>query len=72
MLMATLNELREQAGLSLSELARRANVDYKTMKKAIDQTASIQRIKAIALLRVIEQELGQTIKIEDVDKLKTH
>jgi transcriptional regulator with XRE-family HTH domain len=70
--MATLHELREQAGLSLAELARRANVDYKTAKKADDNKGTIQRIKALALLRVISRELERELKIEDVDGLQVH
>ena len=69
-MMSTLRELREQAGLTLSELARRANVDYRTAKKADDNAGSIQRIKAIALIRILNEELGTTLKVEDVDSLE--
>lgn len=70
--MATLKDLREQSGLSISELARRANVDYKTAKKADDSAGSVQRLKAIALIRVINHELGTSLKPEDVDGLEVH
>jgi len=69
-MMSTLRELREQAGLSLSELARRANVDFKTAKKADDSAGSVQRVKALALLRVINQLLGTSLKVEDIDGLE--
>lgn len=72
MLMSTIRQLREQANLTVSELARRANIDYKTAKKANDSNGSIHRLKAIALLRVINQELSMELKIEDIDGLVTH
>lgn len=68
-LMATLKELRERAGLSLSELARRANVDFKTAKKADDRLGAVQGTKARALLKVINEELGTSLRIEDVENL---
>lgn len=70
MSMATLKELREQAGLSLSELARKANIDYKTAKKADDGSGPVLRLKAINLLTVINQALGTHLRIEEVDNLK--
>ncbi|HEY7415056.1 MAG TPA: XRE family transcriptional regulator [Ktedonobacteraceae bacterium] len=68
--MSTLRDLREQAGLSLSELARLANIDFKTAKKA-DSGGSVQRLKALALLSVIGSRLGREIRIEDVEGLET-
>jgi DNA-binding transcriptional regulator YiaG len=67
--MATLKQLREQTGLTVSELARRANIDYRTAKKA-DENGPVFRIKALALLKVINQELGTKLTIEDIDELE--
>lgn len=69
MIMPTLRDYREQAGLSLSEMARRANVDYKTAKKA-DDGEPVRRIKAIALVRAISQSLGQVLRLEEIDGLQ--
>jgi len=70
--MATLRELREETGLSVSDLAKRAEVDYKTVKKADEGGGSIHRFKALALLKVINQELGTEHGLEDVDGLTLH
>lgn len=72
MFMPTFKEYREQAGLSLSELSRRANVDYKTAKKADDKRGAIQRIKAIALVKAISQSLGTPLTVEEIEGLSTH
>lgn len=70
--MATLREIREEAGLSVSELAKRAEVDYKIVKKADEIGGSIHRFKALALLKVMNEELGTEYKLEDIDGLTLH
>src|SRR6266480_1982620 len=70
--MATLREIREEAGFSVSELAKRAEVDYKTTKKADESGGSIHRLKALALLQVLNQELGTEHTLEDIDGLTLH
>ena len=70
--MATLQELREEAGLSISELAKRAEVDYKIVKKADESSGSIHRFKALAIIKVINQELGTEHELEDIDGLTLH
>ncbi len=70
--MATLREIREEAGFSVSELAKRAEVDYKTTKKADESGGSIHRLKALALLNVLNQELGTEYELEDIDGLTLH
>jgi transcriptional regulator with XRE-family HTH domain len=70
--MATLQELREEAGLSVSDLAKRADVDYKIIKKADERSGSIHRFKALAILQVINQELGTELELEDIDGLTLH
>ena len=54
----------------MSELARRANVDYRTARKAVDGDGPIQRVKALALLRVINELLGTSYRPEDIDGLE--
>lgn len=68
MIMPTLRDYREQAGLSLSEMARRANVDFKTAKRAEDGIV-ITRVKAIALVRAVSQALGQGLRAEEIENL---
>ncbi len=70
--MATLREIRDETGLSISDLAKRAEVDYKTVKKADEGVGSIHRFKALALLKVINQELGTEYGLEDIDGLMLH
>ncbi len=70
--MATLREMREETGLSVSELAKRAEVDYKTVKKADESGGSIHRFKALALLKVINQELGTEHELGDIEGLTLH
>ena len=68
--MPNLQQLLDSAAITTSELSRRANVDYRTAKKAVDGAGPIQRVKAIALLRVINELLGTSYKPEDVDDLE--
>lgn len=70
--MATLQEMREEAGLSISDLSKRAEVDYKTVKKADERSGSIHRFKALALVKVLNQELGTTYELEDIEGLTLH
>lgn len=65
-----MQELLDSARITASELSRRANVDYKTTKKAIDGE-TILRVKALDLLSVLNSMLGTTYKPEDIDGLKT-
>lgn len=67
--MPTFQEYRLQARLSLSKLAREADVDYKTAKRA-DEGEPIQRIKAIALIDVLSKTLGQTLNIDSIEGLE--
>ncbi len=70
--MATFQEIREEAGFSVSDLAKRAEVDYKTVKKADERSGSIHRLKALALVQVLNQELGTEHELEDIDGLTLH
>ena len=70
--MATFREIREETGLSVSDLAKRAEVDYKVVKKADEGSGSIHRFKALALLKVMNLELGTEHTLEDIDGLTLH
>jgi hypothetical protein len=70
-IMTTFKQYRENAGLSVSEIARLANVDYKTAKKA-DKNQMISRLKAIALVRVLNQYLNLDLSVDDIEGLTTN
>ncbi|HYT28735.1 MAG TPA: hypothetical protein VEL72_06930 [Ktedonobacteraceae bacterium] len=65
-----LQQLLDDAAITVSELSRRANVDYRTARKAVESTGPIQRVKALALLRVLNELLGTSYKLEDIDGLE--
>ncbi len=68
--MPSFQQLLDDAAISVSELSRRANVDYRTAKKAVDGTGPTQRVKVLTLLRVINELLGTSYKPEDIDGLE--
>ena len=68
--MPNFQQLLDEAAISVSELSRHANVDYRTAKKAVDGTGPTQRVKVLALLRVINELLGTSYKPEDIDNLE--
>lgn len=65
-----LQQLLDDVAITVSELSRRANVDYRTARKAVEGTGPIQRVKVLALLRVINELLGTSYKLEDIDDLE--
>lgn len=67
--MPSLQHLLDDATITVSELSRRANVDYRTARKAVEGTGPIQRVKVLALLRVINELLGTSYRLEDIDGL---
>jgi len=65
----TLEELRLECGWTRNELARRANVDFNTVNKALTgNTISISTAYKIA--SAISQRLGRTIRFQDIENLK--
>lgn len=67
--MPTLEDLRLEAHLSVSALSRKAGIDMKTVKRAIDGIP-VQKVKAVAILDALSEELGRPIKLNDVDGLR--
>lgn len=65
--MPTIKGLREDATMSLSELARLANVDYQTAKKA-DNSQKVTRTKLLQLLRVLNEKLGTSYRVDDLEQ----
>lgn len=66
--MPTLEELRLEARLSVAELSRRARVDMKTIRRALDGER-VQKLKAFAIVDAISEELDRPLKLEDIEGL---
>ncbi len=56
--------LRLDAGLSINQLARLADVNYKTVIRA-EEGQPIQYFKALVLVEALSQKLGRPIALED-------
>jgi len=69
--MATLRELRFEAGYSYSELARRADVSEPTVRRA-ENGDPVQAIKASQIAKALSEKLGRTIRIEDIDGINIY
>lgn len=70
-MMATLKELRFEAGLSLSQIARRANVATSTVSRA-EQGEPIQELKAVQIARALSELLHRQIEVGDIDGLNVY
>lgn len=67
----TLLEYRRKLGWSLSELTRRAGLDFNTTKRA-ENGEPVSSRTATALARAISEGLGQTILPSDIDGLNVN
>jgi transcriptional regulator with XRE-family HTH domain len=66
--MATLQELRLQARLSVSRLARLADVDRQAVVRA-ERGEQIRDVTAYAIVSTLAKVLQRDIKLADVDGL---
>jgi Helix-turn-helix. len=66
--MAMLKDLRLQARLSVSKLARMADIDRQTVVRA-ELGTPIQDVKAYAIVAALSQQLGRNISMEEIDGL---
>lgn len=66
--MPTLEDLRLEARLSLGALSRKAGVDMKTIRRAIDGE-NVQKLKAFAIVDALSKELDRPLKLEDIKGL---
>ncbi len=65
----TLTELRESVPMNIPELARASGLDDQTIRNAENgQRISVRTAKAIA--QALSQELGRTIRVQDIDGLQ--
>lgn len=62
-----LNDLLRRTPQTLSEVARRANVDWKTAKRAMNGER-ISRAKIVALLHQLNMSLGENHSIDEIDQ----
>ena len=69
MFMPTFQEIRLEAQFSLNKLARAADVDFRTVKKA-DVGDPIREVSAAKLLSTLSERVGRKIKRKDVTDLK--
>ena len=69
--MSKLEDLRLAARLSVSALSRKADVDMKTVKRAIDGSP-VQKVKVVAIVDALAAELHQPIKLEDIEGLNIY
>jgi len=64
----TLDDYRKECGWSILEMAKRANIDFGTMKRAISgETITARSAKAI--VKAISEEMKQTVSIRDIEGL---
>ena len=63
--MATLSELREEAGLTPTELAAQAHISYNTLIR-MEAGQAVTRVYVDAVLSALSRTLGRTIALSDV------
>jgi DNA-binding XRE family transcriptional regulator len=66
MTMSRLKYYRMEAGLSIAQLARLAQVDETTCKRA-ETGKPVQELKAYAIAKAISQAYGQELSVEDLE-----
>jgi len=66
--MSTLKELRLQAHLTVSELARLAKVGRGTVERA-ESGESVLDVKAYMIVEALGKQLNREIKLDDVEGL---
>lgn len=66
--MPTLKQLRLEARLSVSQLARLANLDRGTVERA-ESGHAVQEVKAYAILSTLNNQLGQRYTLDQITGL---
>jgi transcriptional regulator with XRE-family HTH domain len=67
----TLEDYRLECGWSKNEMARRTDLDFNTLNKAING-GSISVHTANKMSRAISKELGRTIRWQDIEGLNVN
>jgi transcriptional regulator with XRE-family HTH domain len=67
--MTTIKDLRIEAGLTAFELAGKASVSTSSINRMENQKSPVKRLVVSKTLRVLSQELGRNISLNDVDIL---
>jgi len=70
--MATLRQMRQDAGLSMEELAHLSNTSLATIVRIERGNPPVTRLTAGRVLYALSQRVGRTIAIEDVEGLHLH
>ncbi len=68
--MATIKQLRQEAGLSAFELAHMAGVSISTVTRIERGRPPITRLTAGRVLHALNQRLGRSIALGDVEGLR--
>jgi transcriptional regulator with XRE-family HTH domain len=69
--MATLKELRFEAGLTLSQIAKRAGVATSTVSRA-EEGQPVQELKAYQIAKALSELLRREIKYQDIEGLNVY
>ena len=65
----TLEDLRLEAHLSVAALSRKAGVDMKTVKRAIDGEP-VQKVKAVSIVDALSKELNRPLKLDEIEGIR--
>lgn len=68
--MTTFQSLMDEAGLTISDLARRSGIAYRTCRKAVRNEGSIQRVKILAMLKILNTALGTQYTLSDLSDIQ--
>jgi transcriptional regulator with XRE-family HTH domain len=69
--MATIRQYRYQLGISMSVLARKANIATSTVSRA-EEGLPIQELKAVQIAKALSALLGREISVGDIDGLRVY
>jgi len=67
----TLDQYRQQFGWSIGEMARKANIDYSTLKRALEGE-SVSARTARSLAQLISEQVGKDVRIHDIEGLQAN
>ena len=68
--MPTMRDLRIEAGLTTVELSTKSRVSLSSINRMEREKKPVKRLIATRVLHALSQELGRTITIDDVERLR--